>query len=90
MSPDWKEKHHERGEMWRLESLDNYFKVLQQKPKPTSWEIKGVKAKPLFKNISLTHYINPILHITIDKVNDILEHLVDELLAVSETYSMEY
>ena len=49
----------------------------------------GVKTNPVFKPIPVSHYITPILHITIGKGDNILEHLINDIQEVAESYTDE-
>ena len=50
----------------------------------------GVKTTPVFKSIPVSHYITPILHNAIGKGNNILEHLINDMQVVDESYTDEY
>ena len=49
----------------------------------------GVNTTPVIKSIPVSHYITPILHNAIGKGNNILEHLINKMQAVSELYTYE-
>ena len=50
----------------------------------------GVRQEPLFDCVEVDHYVIPVLHLTIGKGNDVLEHLMEEMQAAAEEYSQEY
>ena len=49
-----------------------------------------VNTTPFFTAITVSHYITPILYITIEKGNNILEYLINEMKGVSESHTKEY
>jgi hypothetical protein len=49
-----------------------------------------VKEVPLFDAVDVDHYVMPVLYLTIGIVNDILDHLVEEMQAVGEWYTEDY
>lgn len=88
---DWEEKDHQRGEDWTIDALKlQGAKVVSGLFGNDRRKKLGVKTEPLFDAIPVSHYILPILHLTIGKGNDILDHLVVELQAAAETYSLAY
>jgi hypothetical protein len=53
-------------------------------------ERRGVKEVPLFDAVNVDHYVMPVLHLTIGIINDILDHLGEEMQAAGECYTDEY
>jgi hypothetical protein len=51
---------------------------------------QGVKKVPLFDAVDVDHYVMPVLHLTIGIVNDVLDHLVEEMQVAGEWYTDEY
>jgi hypothetical protein len=47
-------------------------------------ERRGVKKVPLFDAVNVDHYVMPVLHLTIGIVNNILDHLVEEMQVAGE------
>jgi hypothetical protein len=50
----------------------------------------GVRGKPIFDAIPLSHFITPILHMTIGKGSNVLDNNVAEMQAAAEGYSDKY
>ena len=62
---DWQAAGHARGGAWMIEELAEHAGELVGSE--TARERMGVKTRPVFESIPISHYITPILHITIGK-----------------------
>ena len=51
---------------------------------------RGVHQEPLFDLVEVDHYVVPVLHLTIGKGDDVLDHLLDEMQAAAENYTDDY
>ena len=88
MKPDCKINRTKRGYSYTIneialhaEGIDDLSQVRDR---------MGVNTTPVLKSIPVSHYITPILHITIGKGDNILEHLINDMKAVAESYTSEY
>jgi hypothetical protein len=90
--PNWQSANHELGELWTIESLRKHSEDITSGEVDVKipQDVKGVKTSPVFSSIPLKNYMIPILHITIGKGNDILNHLCNGLQAASEWYTDGY
>ena len=79
---------HERGELWTINDIEIYAEGIDYLSRAR--DSTGVKKTPVFRSIIVSHYITPILHITIGKENNILEHLINFMQSVAESYTNEY
>ena len=88
MKPDWQINGHDKGYSWTINDIvlhvEGISYLYQERYR------MGLNTTPVFKSIPVSHYITPILHITIGKGNNILEHFINEMQAVSESYTDEY
>jgi hypothetical protein len=85
---DWQAAGHARGRAWTIEELAEHAGELVGSE--TARERMGVKTRPVFESIPISHYITPILHITIGKGNDILTSFIEEMQAAAEGYTDGY
>jgi hypothetical protein len=89
---NWQSKDHEVGENWTVDKLTTHAGKLEsgELNGRIVMERQGVKEVPLFDAVDVDHYIMPVLHLTIGLVNDILDHLVEEMQAAGEWYTDDY
>jgi hypothetical protein len=89
---NWQSKDHEVGEKWTVEKLTAHAGKLEsgELNGKNVMERRGVKEVPLFDAVDVDHYVMPVLHLTIGIVNDILDHLVEEMQAAGEWYTEDY
>jgi hypothetical protein len=89
---DWQQLHHQRGEPWTIERLHEHAERIANGAvsEKDVRAVRGVRGKPVFDALPLSHFITPVLHLTIGKVNNVLENYVAELQAAAEGYSADY
>jgi hypothetical protein len=89
---DWQQVGHERGELWTIELLAEHAARIENGEinRKDVQAVCGVRGKPIFDAIPLTHFIAPQLHMTIGKGNDVLNNYVAELQAAAEGFTDEY
>jgi len=91
MKTDWQAQGHRRGQEWTMEKLiAQATTVLETRQRLTPRETQGVRSMPVLTSVPVSHYIVSLLHITIGKGNDILNHLVDEMQASGVVFTAEY
>jgi hypothetical protein len=89
---NWQLKEHEVGERWTMETLTAHAGKIEsgELNGKNVMERRGVKEVALFDAVDVDHYVMPVLHLTIGIVNDILDHLVEEMQAAGEWYTDNY
>jgi hypothetical protein len=89
---DWQPLGHERGELWTIQALTEHAERIANEEINTKdiQEVCGVRGKPIFDSIPLTHFITPILHLTIGKGNNVLDNYIAELQAAAEGFTEDY
>jgi hypothetical protein len=89
---DWQQLHHQRGEPWTIQLLREHAERIANGAvnEKDIRAVRGVKGKPVFDAVALSHFITPVLHLTIGKGNNVLENYVAELQAAAEGYSADY
>ena len=88
MKPDYQINGHEREDSWTINCIALYAEGIDYFTQ--SRYSMGVKTTHILKSITVSHYITPTLHITIGKGNNIVEHLINYMQAVSKLYTDEY
>jgi hypothetical protein len=89
----WHHAGHGRGEPWTIESLTEHARKIDNNEintKDVQAICGGVRGKPLSDAIPLSHFITPILHMTIGKGNNVLDNYVAEMQAAAKGYSDKY
>ena len=84
----WQINGHERGDSWTINDISLHAEGIDYLSQ--SRDRMVVKTTAIFKSVPVSHYITPILHITSEKANNILERLIIDMQAVSESYTIEY
>ena len=88
MKPDWQINGNERGDSWTINDIVLHSEGIDYFSQARDRMV--VNTTPVIKSIPVSHYITPILHITIGKGNNILEHLINDMQVVDESYTDEY
>jgi hypothetical protein len=85
----WQHAGHERGEPWTIKSFKEHARKIENNKINTKdvQAVCGVRVKPIFDAIPLSHFITPILHMTIGKGNNVLDNYGAEMQAAAEGYS---
>ncbi len=70
---DWQQLGHVRGEPWTISALTAHAEQIAKQQINTKdiWDVCGVRGKPVFYTIPLKHFITPVLHLTIGRVNNV-------------------
>jgi hypothetical protein len=89
---NWQSKDHGVGDEWTVEKLTTHAGKLEsgELNGKNVMEWRGVKEVSLFDAVNVDHYVMPVLHLTIGIVNDIPDHLVEEMQAAGEWYTDDY
>jgi hypothetical protein len=88
----WQLAEHNPGEKWTIDELIEKGQEAQAKnagKRHPKYEF-GQKRPPAFTAIEVNHYIPPLLHYMLGRVNDGLEFLQAELQAAAEKYTEDY
>jgi hypothetical protein len=89
---DWQQLHHQRGKPWMISLLREDAEEIDNgsvnHTKDTR-AVRGVRGNPVFDALLLSHFIMPVLHLTIGKGNNVLDNYVAELQAAAEGYTAD-
>ena len=80
------------GTEWTVNRLTNHGNRVTRGEfaKTDTHSCKGVRSSPEFTAVHVSHYVLPLLHIIIGKVNDVLRNLIAQLQVAAEIYTDKY